>query len=443
MVNADKSPMDSHQWTPRVPQEMWATGGVIAQFTVLVSYGFASRLPLAWISAALAGFGLAFFGVRWLNSTVKKPSKWTSLVRIVGVAVSFLSLATPVWPGFIVVPLGISGLWLGLMTTKKNREYRLNRDLLDLWIQKTSIGVVVEIAVIVTATRWLPAAGLILMGVMAIVVAWASFGHDEAFGSVHVEWGFGQSFGIFVVTAVWALSLGLMIRDHLALDNIALKVVLNGGTTVFLLLLMEWGMAYFTRDLDTDKITRIALVTLSAALVLWLSARAGQGVAIPILLGLTMTLISFGWIRLMILGEAMAPVFLVTALSVGWAIPLLAHGTPHGYLVGALLVLVSSGVLWHPRWGLHPRAGQGRDPNTADAPSKIMPDPENYFKDKQLTQQERRIVGLLLQGLNNQRIVAELYISINTLKTHLRNIYRKTETHNRHELVEAIRQLDM
>ncbi len=57
-----------------------------------------------------------------------------------------------------------------------------------------------------------------------------------------------------------------------------------------------------------------------------------------------------------------------------------------------------------------------------------------------LTPQELKITLLLLQEYSNKDITATLYISINTLKTHLRNIYRKTDTANRRELLSRFHQ---
>ena len=55
-----------------------------------------------------------------------------------------------------------------------------------------------------------------------------------------------------------------------------------------------------------------------------------------------------------------------------------------------------------------------------------------------LTRQETEIVLLLLQGLKDRTICSALYISQNTLKYHLRNIYRKTGSANRLELKEIL-----
>ena len=48
------------------------------------------------------------------------------------------------------------------------------------------------------------------------------------------------------------------------------------------------------------------------------------------------------------------------------------------------------------------------------------------LKEAKLSPRELTIASLALQGLSNKGIAKELYISVETLRTHLRNIYRKT-----------------
>lgn len=67
-------------------------------------------------------------------------------------------------------------------------------------------------------------------------------------------------------------------------------------------------------------------------------------------------------------------------------------------------------------------------------PQQAERTPEIWLGQFPLTPQERRISLMLLDGYSNQEIIGELYISINTLKTHLRNIYRKVEVKNRRDL---------
>lgn len=55
-----------------------------------------------------------------------------------------------------------------------------------------------------------------------------------------------------------------------------------------------------------------------------------------------------------------------------------------------------------------------------------------------LSQRELEVGRLLVSGRSTQEIAAALYISENTVKTHLRNLYRKTRTRSRAELYRAL-----
>ena len=55
-----------------------------------------------------------------------------------------------------------------------------------------------------------------------------------------------------------------------------------------------------------------------------------------------------------------------------------------------------------------------------------------------LTARERDILRLLAAGHSNQEIASDLIVSMNTVKTHLRNLYGKLGVHTRTQaLVEA------
>lgn len=56
-----------------------------------------------------------------------------------------------------------------------------------------------------------------------------------------------------------------------------------------------------------------------------------------------------------------------------------------------------------------------------------------------LTAKEREIVGMVREGASNKLIARQLNISLSTVKTHLRNIFAKTEVINRTELVSRTR----
>jgi len=57
----------------------------------------------------------------------------------------------------------------------------------------------------------------------------------------------------------------------------------------------------------------------------------------------------------------------------------------------------------------------------------------NKFTHTELTSQEKNIVLKLVEGKSNKMIADELFVSINTIKTHLKNIFLKLEVGSRME----------
>ncbi len=60
-----------------------------------------------------------------------------------------------------------------------------------------------------------------------------------------------------------------------------------------------------------------------------------------------------------------------------------------------------------------------------------------------LSAQEQRVLALLVAGRNNQEIAAELVISINTVKGHVKNLYRKLNVNSRVQAGEMARQFHL
>jgi DNA-binding NarL/FixJ family response regulator len=56
-------------------------------------------------------------------------------------------------------------------------------------------------------------------------------------------------------------------------------------------------------------------------------------------------------------------------------------------------------------------------------------------RDRGLTTRESEALILLAQGLTNRAIAKAMYVSVDTVKTHLRNVYRKLDLRNRAEAV--------
>jgi len=126
---------------------------------------------------------------------------------------------------------------------------------------------------------------------------------------------------------------------------------------------------------------------------------------------------------------------------------LLAHTCTEGYLRlfldegEAMAVLLRSLVL-HVReqpvlaslQGIL-RAFPGSRGQLSTAPATLLPEP--------LSAQELRVLRLLVPGRSNAEIARELVVSVNTVRTHMQNIYRKLDAHNRAAALEAARQLHL
>ncbi len=60
---------------------------------------------------------------------------------------------------------------------------------------------------------------------------------------------------------------------------------------------------------------------------------------------------------------------------------------------------------------------------------------KKHNQNADLSQQERNVKGLILEGKSNKEIANELFISLSTVKTHITNIYSKLRVSSRQELL--------
>ncbi len=60
-----------------------------------------------------------------------------------------------------------------------------------------------------------------------------------------------------------------------------------------------------------------------------------------------------------------------------------------------------------------------------------------------LTATEQRVLVGLVEGCTNQQLADRNYVSVNTVKTHLKNLYRKLKVNNRAEAVAMAKELSL
>jgi LuxR family transcriptional regulator, maltose regulon positive regulatory protein len=101
-----------------------------------------------------------------------------------------------------------------------------------------------------------------------------------------------------------------------------------------------------------------------------------------------------------------------------WRDPALAHA--HRQLLGPGLI--------SPGWG----------PASQVAPAHPEP-----AIGTQLSEREREVLRNVARMLSSAEVATEMYISVNTVKTHLKSIYRKLDAANRRDAVRRARQLEL
>ncbi|MCT7356257.1 helix-turn-helix transcriptional regulator, partial [Streptomyces sp. 15-116A] len=83
-----------------------------------------------------------------------------------------------------------------------------------------------------------------------------------------------------------------------------------------------------------------------------------------------------------------------------------------------------------------------RSPGPGEAQARLphgpLPDPV-----EELSGRERDVLRRLAQMMSTEEIAADLYVSVNTVKTHLKSVYRKLQVNRRGEAVRRARELKL
>ena len=131
----------------------------------------------------------------------------------------------------------------------------------------------------------------------------------------------------------------------------------------------------------------------------------------------------------------------------------LALGEPEGYvrsfvdegpkmavLISEVLEVQQRGQLYPPnhvsaRYLRKLRAALEQEGPDLASPSAELPEP--------LSERELEVLTLVAAGKTNREIAGELFVAKSTVKTHIKNIYRKLDTHNRTQALARARDLNL
>ncbi len=91
----------------------------------------------------------------------------------------------------------------------------------------------------------------------------------------------------------------------------------------------------------------------------------------------------------------------------------------------------------HTRQPPGPRPSSGRPAQASQAGM------ESLLIVEELSEREREVLRHAAELLSNSELASEMFISVNTVKTHLRSIYRKLQASHRREAVRRARQLEL
>jgi LuxR family maltose regulon positive regulatory protein len=91
-----------------------------------------------------------------------------------------------------------------------------------------------------------------------------------------------------------------------------------------------------------------------------------------------------------------------------------------------------------PPYSPAPGSSQGRPSPDQAGPAQMPP-----LIVEELSEREREVLRRAAELLSNSELASEMFISVNTVKTHLRSIYRKLQASHRREAVRRARQLEL
>ena len=184
-------------------------------------------------------------------------------------------------------------------------------------------------------------------------------------------------------------------------------VVLFGGVAP------EVGMALFWASLGCFEVLILAVVAM------WCGSTGASPV---VALGLTTVFLRVipSWVGKYAVPAAMNALGIAPASTVG------------AFVLASSVLLMASTLLF-----LNAMVEAGSGAVAAAVPGAVRADAVGRLSETYLlTPRESDVLGLLLQGLSYQAIADRLHVTLGTVQTHTKGLYRKLDVHSRDELVE-------
>jgi DNA-binding CsgD family transcriptional regulator len=126
-----------------------------------------------------------------------------------------------------------------------------------------------------------------------------------------------------------------------------------------------------------------------------------------------------------VLGGIVGDTILISAAKPGFSTSLIAAGL----IIISLLI-----ILWLRENANYNLAGFSES-GSLRGPGYLAGNLVDIFDQVELTEREKEIITLMLEGKTNRAIAEELFITENTIKSHCRNIYAKFNVRNKSELL--------
>ncbi len=109
------------------------------------------------------------------------------------------------------------------------------------------------------------------------------------------------------------------------------------------------------------------------------------------------------------------------------------------FYLGLVALLFSGLGIWIGINLLKPKAVIPAEMST-ESP-EIFAIPEALLRESGISPREYEVLQLMAAGLSNQEIAGRLFISLNTVKTHISNIYLKLDVKRRTQAIQKMKEL--